>query len=158
VSDPTTALPAIAERVRAWDASAVHEVIDFRGEITLVVPREALHRVCSFLRNEPGLEFNFLSDVSVMDRYPLEPRFDVNYHLASIPTKQSVRLRVRLESGDAQVDSMTSIWPTASWHEREAFDLFGVRFAGHPDLRRILMPDNWEGHPLRKDYPTEGFR
>jgi NADH-quinone oxidoreductase subunit C len=159
VSDPATpALPAIAERLRAWDASAVHEVIDFRGEVTLVVRRENLRRVCSYLRSEPGLEFNFLSDVSVMDRFPLEPRFDVNYHLTSISTRQVARVRVRLEGSDPQVDSMTSIWPTASWHEREAFDLFGVRFAGHPDLRRILMPDDWEGHPLRKDYPVEGFR
>jgi len=159
VSEPaTTALPAIAERLRAWDASAVHEVIDFRGEVTLVVPREQLRRVCSYLRSEPGLEFNFLSDVSAMDRFPLEPRFDVNYHLLSITTRQVVRVRVRLEGSDPQVESVTAIWPTAEWHEREVFDLFGVRFAGHPDLRRILMPENWEGHPLRKDYPVEGFR
>jgi NADH-quinone oxidoreductase subunit C len=159
VSDPAIpALPAIAERLRAWDASAVHEVIDFRGEITFVVQREHLRRVCSYLQSEPGLEFNFLSDVSVMDRFPMEPRFDVNYHLLSIPTRQAVRVRVRLEGGDPQLESMTAVWPTASWHEREAFDLFGVRFNGHPDLRRILMPDDWEGHPLRKDYPVEGFR
>jgi NADH-quinone oxidoreductase subunit C len=104
------------------------------------------------------LEFNFLSDLSVMDRFPLEPRFDVNYHLLSIPRRQAVRVRVRLDSNDPVVDSATTVWPTAAWHEREAFDLFGVRFAGHPDLRRILMPENWEGHPLRKDYPVEGFR
>jgi NADH-quinone oxidoreductase subunit C len=93
-----------------------------------------------------------------MDRFPMEPRFDVNYHLVSIPTRQAVRVRVRLEGNDPQLESMTAVWPTASWHEREAFDLFGVRFNGHPDLRRILMPDDWEGHPLRKDYPVEGFR
>jgi NADH-quinone oxidoreductase subunit C len=162
VSDPATPAPtaglAIAERVRAWDAAAVSEVTDFRGEVTLVVPREHLRRVCTFLRGERGLEFDFLSDLSVVDRFPLEPRFDVNYHLLSIPTRHTVRVRVRLEGADPQVESVTTIWPTAEWHEREAFDLFGVRFPGHPDLRRILMPENWEGHPLRKDYPVEGFR
>jgi NADH-quinone oxidoreductase subunit C len=159
VSDPATpALPAIVERLRAWDASAVSEVTEFRGELTLVVPREHLRRVCDYLRAEPGLEFNFLSDVSVMDRFPLEPRFDVNYHLVSLPTRQVVRLRVRLDGADPQLESVTAVWPTADWHEREIFDLFGVRFTGHPDLRRILMPENWEGHPLRKDYPVEGFR
>jgi NADH-quinone oxidoreductase subunit C len=162
VSDPANPVPTagltIAERVRAWDAAAVSEVTEFRGEVTLVVPRQHLQRVCTFLRSEPGLEFDFLSDLSVMDRFPLEPRFDVNYHLLSIPTRQTVRVRVRLEGADPQVESVTTIWPTAEWHEREAFDLFGVRFAGHPDLRRILMPEDWEGHPLRKDYPVEGFR
>jgi len=167
MSDPVTpALPATApapglavvDRLRNWDAAPVFEVIEFQGEVTLVVPREHLKPVCSYLKSEPGLEFNFLSDVSVMDRFPIEPRFDVNYHLLSISTRQTVRLRVRLDGGDARVESVTPIWPTAEWHEREIFDLFGVRFAGHPDLRRILMPDNWEGHPLRKDFPTEGFR
>ena len=160
MSDPTnpvrSADPAIIEHVRAWDATTLTEVIESQGEVTLVVPREHLIRVCTFLQSE--LEFNFLSDLSVMDRFPLEPRFDVNYHLLSIPKRQAVRVRVRLDSADPTVDSAMTIWPTAAWHEREAFDLFGVRFAGHSDLRRILMPENWEGHPLRKDYPVEGFR
>jgi NADH-quinone oxidoreductase subunit C len=124
----------------------------------VVVPREHLRRFCIFLQSEPGLQFDFLSDLSVMDRFPLEPRFDVNYHLLSIPTRQALRVRVRLDGGDPQLETVTTLWPTAEWHEREAFDLFGVRFAGHPDLRRILMPEDWEGHPLRKDYPVEGFR
>jgi NADH-quinone oxidoreductase subunit C len=166
VSEPptgvTTAGPlpglAIAERVRAWEANALSEVIAFRGEVTLLVPRQYLRRVCSFLQSEPGLEFNFLSDLSAQDRFPLEPRFEVNYHLLSIPTRQTLRVRVRVDGSDPQLDSVTTIWPTAEWHEREVFDLFGLRFAGNRDLRRILMPDNWEGHPLRKDYPVEGFR
>jgi NADH-quinone oxidoreductase subunit C len=117
-----------------------------------------LRHVCTYLRAEPGLEFNFLSDVSAQDRFPLEPRFDVNYHLLSIPNRQALRLRVRLESNDPTVESVTPIWPTAEWHEREVFDLFGVRFSGHPDLRRIMMPEDWEGYPLRKEFPVEGFR
>ena len=154
----TEPAPPLAQRLRAWDAAAVSEFIEFRGELTLVVPRERLRNVCGFLRDEPGLEFDFLSDVSVTDRFPQEPRFEMNYQLLSISTRQSLRLRVRLQGSDPLVDTVTTIWPGAGWHEREAYDLFGVRFAGHPDLRRILMPENWEGHPLRKDYPVEGFR
>ena len=134
------------------------EAVEFRGELTLVVPRQQLRRVGDYLRAEPGLEFDFLSDISVVDRYPLEPRFELNYHLLSIPTRQSLRLRVRLHGSDPLVDTVSTVWPTADWHEREAFDLFGLRFAGHANLRRILMPEDWEGHPLRKDYPVEGFR
>jgi NADH-quinone oxidoreductase subunit C len=93
-----------------------------------------------------------------MDYFPLEPRFEVNYQLLSISTRQTVCVQVRVDGGDAQLDSVTTLWPTAEWHEREVFDLFGVRFTGHRDLRRILMPENWEGHPLRKDFPVEGFR
>ncbi len=149
---------AIVERLRAWDASAITEVIQWRGELTIVVAPEHLRRVCAYLQAEPGLQFNFLSDVSAQDRFPLEPRFDVNYHLLSIPNRQALRVRIRLHGSDPVADSVTGIWPTAEWHEREVFDLFGIRFNGHPDLRRILMPEDWEGHPLRKDFPVEGFR
>ena len=148
---PTPALPGIAERVRAWDAAALADTIEFRGEVTLVVPREHLRRVCTFLQSEPGLEFNFLSDLSAMDRFPLEPRFEVNYHLLSIPTRQTVRLRVRVDGSDPQLESVTTLWPTAEWHEREVFDLFGVRFNGnprpaaHPDARQLGRPPAAQG-------------
>jgi NADH-quinone oxidoreductase subunit C len=145
----------LVERLRAWDAAAIADVVEFRGELTVVVAAKELLRLCSYLR---GIDFDFLSDVSATDRFPLEPRFEVNYHLLSIPTRQTLRLKVRLEGGDPEVQSVTSIWPTAAWHEREVFDLFGIRFAGHPDLRRIMMPDDWEGHPLRKDFPVTGYR
>ena len=105
------------------------------------------------------MEFNFLSDISAVDRFPLDPRFELNYHLLSLSLRQTLRLRVHLtDSKDPQIESMIPVWPTANWLEREIFDLFGVRFLGHPDLRRIVMPDDWEGYPLRKDYPVEGFR
>jgi NADH-quinone oxidoreductase subunit C len=95
----------------------------------------------------------------VLDRFPIEPRFEVNYHLLTIPNKQVLRLRVRLSGTEHPVmDTVTPVWPTANWHEREIFDLFGIRFEGHPDLRRILLPEDWEGYPLRRDYPVEGFR
>jgi len=93
-----------------------------------------------------------------VDRYPAEPRFELNYHLVSIPRREKVRLRVWLGGNDPVVDSLVPVWPGANWLEREIFDLFGIRFAGHPDLRRILLPDDWEGHPLRRDYPVEGYR
>ncbi len=158
----TDAAPAdqnpIVQRLRAWDSDAVAQVIEFRGELTLVVPAPRLRRIAEYLRTEPGLEFNFLSDISVVDRFPAVPRFELNYHLLSIPNRQTLRLRVWAAGPDPVVDSMTAVYPTANWHEREIFDLFGVRFEGHPDLRRILLPDDWEGYPLRKDYPVEGFR
>jgi NADH-quinone oxidoreductase subunit C len=148
----------IAQRVRAWDPQAIAEVIEFRGERTLVVPKSHLRRVCEFLRDVPELGFNFLSDVTGLDRFPVEPRFELNYHLLSLPNRTTLRLRVRANGADPVVPSMTSIWPTANWHEREIFDLFGVKFEGHPNLERLLMPQDWEGYPLRKDYPVQGYR
>jgi NADH-quinone oxidoreductase subunit C len=149
--------PAVS-KLRLWDTNSVAEVLEFRGETTIVVPREHIRRACEFLVAEPSLQFTFLSDITTLDRFPLEPRFEVNYHLLSIEHKTRVRLKVRLAGGDPAVLSVTPVWPTANWHERENFDLFGIRFEGHPDLTRILMPDDWEGHPLRKDYPVEGYR
>jgi NADH-quinone oxidoreductase subunit C len=148
----------VVQKLKDWDAEAVAETIDFRGETTVVVPREQLRRAAEFLATEPSLRFSFLSDITTVDRFPLEPRFEVNYHLLSLDRRERLRLKVKLESKDAVVASVTQVWPTANWHERENYDLFGVRFEGHPDLKRILMPDDWEGHPLRKDYPVEGYR
>jgi NADH-quinone oxidoreductase subunit C len=148
----------IAQRLRALDPQSVGEVIEFRGERTLVVPRSHLLRVCEFLRDEKDLAFNFLSDISTVDRFPIEPRFELNYHLLSIPRKDRIRLRVRIHAADPIVPSVIPVWPTANWLEREIYDLFGLRFEGHPDLRRMLLPDDWEGYPLRKDYATTGPR
>ena len=148
----------VVRKLKEWNASAVAQVIEFRGETTVVVPRQHLLAAAEFLAGEPSLRFSFLSDLSAVDRFPIEPRFEVNYHLLSIENRLRVRLKVKLSSGDPVVHSVTGVWPTANWHERETFDLFGIHFEGHPDLRRILMPDDWEGYPLRKDYPTEGYR
>ena len=145
-------------KLKEWDSQAVVEVLGFRGELTIVVPIENLRRAADFLRTDPDLRFTFLSDITPVDHFPLEPRFELNYHLLSIERRDRVRLKVRLPGKDPVAPSLTLGWPAANWHEREAFDLFGIRFEGHPDLRRILMPDDWEGHPLRKDYPTEGYR
>lgn len=148
----------VVQKLREWDAQAVAETIEFRGETTVVVPREHLRRAAEFLLSEPSLRFTFLSDITTVDRYPLEPRFEVNYQLLSIDRRERLRLRVKLPGNSATVGSVTAVWPTANWHERENFDLFGIQFEGHPDLTRILMPDDWEGYPLRKDYPVEGYR
>jgi NADH-quinone oxidoreductase subunit C len=148
----------VVERLRAWSANAISEVIEFRGETTLVVPRNVLRDVAERCRADKELQFNLLTDATCVDRYPLEPRFEVNYHLVSIPRRDRLRLQVRLSSDDPAVDSLVAVWPGANWLEREIFDLMGIRFNGHPDLRRILMPEDWEGHPLRKDYPVEGYR
>ncbi len=145
-------------KLKDWDAQAVSEVIEFRGERTVVIPREHLRRALEFLANEPGLRFTFLSDITAVDKFPIEPRFELNYHLLSLERRERIRVKVRVSGQDPVVPSITAIWPAANWHEREAFDLMGVRFEGHPDLTRILMPDDWEGHPLRKDYPVEGYR
>lgn len=146
----------VAEHLRKWNAKSVAEVIEFHGETTLVVPRELLRATAEFCR--ASLEFNFLSDATSVDRFPVEPRFELNYHLVSIPRKTKIRLRTRVSGADPVVDSLVPVWPGAGWLEREIFDLMGIRFTGHPDLRRILLPDDWEGYPLRRDYPTEGFR
>ena len=149
--------PAV-ERLRAWNPRAVEEVTEARGEVTVVLPRELLRGASERLRDHHGLQFNLLSDISAVDLFPVEPRFELNYHVVSIPRRAKLRLRVRLPGDNSAVESVTSVWPGADWMEREVFDLFGIRFEGHPDLRRILMPEDWEGHPLRKDYPVEGYR
>ena len=148
----------VVEHLRAWNSKAVAEVIQFRGETTIIVPRELLRATAARCREDAALQFNLLTDATCVDRYPVEPRFEMNYHLVSIPRSDKLRLRVRLSGSDPTVDSLIPVWPGANWLEREVFDLFGVRFNGHTDLRRILLPDDWEGHPLRRDYPVEGFR
>ena len=155
-SGEQNATSVIVEKLRGWNAQAVSEVIEFHGETTVLVPRELLRETAEYCRSQ--LEFNFLSDATSVDRFPIEPRFELNYHLVSIPKRLKIRLRTRVSGSDPTVDSMVSVWPGAGWLEREIFDLMGIRFEGHPDLRRILLPADWEGHPLRRDYPTEGFR
>jgi NADH-quinone oxidoreductase subunit C len=149
--------PAVA-RLLAWNPAAVTEVKFDREEMTISVAPENLREACALLRDDAECAFNYLSDITCVDWYPAEPRFEVVYHLLSIPNKERVRLKVRLESASPSVDSLTPVWPGANYFEREVFDLFGIRFAGHPYMRRLLMPEDWEGHPLRKDYPVEGYR
>ena len=126
-----------------------------RGELTLTVPRESIVAACAALK---AAGYNFLETVTAVDWYPSEPRFAIAYHILSHALKARVRLVAKLDSGDAAIDSIIPVWPSANFYEREIFDLFGVHFGGHPNLKRIMMPEDWRGHPLRKDYPVEGYR
>jgi NADH-quinone oxidoreductase subunit C len=148
----------VVEQLRAWNAHAVAEVVEFRGETTIVVPRELLRETAAHCRDGKELQYNLLTDATCVDRFPMEPRFEVSYHLVSIPRRDRLRLKTKLAGSDPVMDTMVPVWPGAGWLEREIFDLFGIRFEGHPDLRRILLPDDWEGYPLRRDFPTQGFR
>jgi NADH-quinone oxidoreductase subunit C len=129
-----------------------------RNELTIWVDRTTLRGACQTLKNDPQLQYNALSDITCVDWYPNEPRFEMVYQLFSIPNRKYLRLKVKLSGSDASIDSLVPIWPGANFFEREVFDLFGVRFDQHPNLTRIMMPENWKGHPLRKDYPVEGYR
>jgi NADH-quinone oxidoreductase subunit C len=149
---------AVVARLRAWSTNAIEEVIEYRGDTTIVVPRKVLRDVAGQCRDIEELRFNLLTDATCIDRYPLEPRFELNYQLVSIPNKKKLRVRVKLHGSDPVIDSLVPVWPGANWLEREIFDMFGIQFTGHPDLRRILLPDDWEGYPLRKDFPVEGYR
>jgi NADH-quinone oxidoreductase subunit C len=132
---------------------AVQEVIHFRGELTLIIDAARIVDACLFFRDTEGLEYNFLEDITAVDYYPQEPRFAVCYHIYSMVFNRQLRLKVLLPSDDPRVPSVCSVWPAANFQEREALDLMGIVFEGHPDPRRILMPTDWEGHPQRKDYP-----
>jgi NADH-quinone oxidoreductase subunit C len=149
--------PEVAALLASHAAAVTGAKFD-RNELTIWLDRIALRNACLLLKNDPQLQYNALADITCVDWYPRQPRFEVVYQLFSIPNKKYLRLKVKLLGEDANIDSLTPIWPGANFFEREVFDLFGVRFDGHPDLTRIMMPENWEGHPLRKDYPVEGYR
>ena len=129
------------------------EASEFRGELTVVVKREGLVSVLTFLKEDLNMDFDYLADLCGVDYMGREPRFAVVYQLYSIPKNHSVRIKAFTDSAQCKVPTVTGIWKTANWHEREVYDMFGIKFEGHPDLRRILMPDNFAGHPLRKDFP-----
>ncbi len=126
-----------------------------RQELSLTVAPQTIVAACEAAK---AAGYNFFEDVTAVDWYPAEPRMQLSYSLLSHRLKQRIRLVVRLSSDNLTVDSITSVWPAANFYEREVFDLFGINFPGHPRLTRIMMPNNWEGHPLRKDYPVEGYR
>jgi NADH-quinone oxidoreductase subunit C len=145
--------PALA-KLLGWKPSAIEGANFDRDELSIFVDRAYIREACSILQPD----FNFLSDVTCVDWFPSEPRFHVVYHLLSHKLKERVRLKVKLSGDEPVVESIMPVWPSANFFEREIFDLFGVRFLGHPNLRRIMMPEDWEGNPLRKDYPVEGYR
>ncbi len=148
----------VVERLRGWNAQAVSQVIEYRGETTIVVPHGLLRAAARQCRDNPELDFNLLSDATCVDRFPVEPRFELNYQLVSLRRLARVRLRTSVSGQQPVIESLVPVWPGANWLEREIFDLFGIRFEGHPDLRRILLPEEFEGFPLRRDFPVEGKR
>ncbi|MGB2697284.1 MAG: NADH-quinone oxidoreductase subunit C [Candidatus Zixiibacteriota bacterium] len=133
-------------------SDSILDVIEFREELTFIIKKKALLEICEFLKNDTELQYNFLSDVCGVDYPEREKRFEVVYNLYSISNKLRVRLKINVGEGEP-APSITSIWSGANWPEREVFDMFGIEFENHPDLTRILMPDDWVGHPLRKDFP-----
>jgi NADH-quinone oxidoreductase subunit C len=148
---------SIIETLKAAIPGASYETgasVDFA---TVYVPAASLVETCRALHDTPSLRFNVLLEVTAADYLPREPRFEVVYHLLSIPNRQRLRMKVRVGSNeiDGVVPTVQSIWPAAGWPEREVWDMFGIVFAGHGDLRRLLMPDDWDGHPARKDYPVQ---
>ncbi len=145
-------------RLRSWRPEAIQQAKFDRGELTLWIDHALIRDAVAFLKDDPDAQFNLLVDLTCVDWYPREPRFEVVYHLLSIPRKDRVRLKVALPGDAPFVESVTSVHAGANFFEREVFDLFGVRFNGHPYLHRIMMPEDWKGHPLRKDYPVEGYR
>jgi NADH-quinone oxidoreductase subunit C len=131
-------------------------MVTFRGETTVLVERDSVVDVCAYLRHEPALGYAFLSAIQCCDWLGHEPRFEISYQLLSMERRDRLRVKIGVSEADLTVPTMTTVWATANWFEREIYDMFGITFIGHPDLRRILMPDDWEGHPLRRDEPIGG--
>jgi NADH-quinone oxidoreductase subunit C len=146
--------PAV-KAILAWNSEALTDAKFDRCELTLTI---AAGEIRSAAATVQAAGYNFFEDVTAVDWFPSTPRFQLSYHIVSHSYKERIRLRVMVDGEAPAVESITSVWPSANFYEREVFDLFGIIFEGHPDLRRIMMPDEWQGHPLRKDYPVEGYR
>ena len=146
--------PAI-KAILSWKPEALTDARFDRGELTLTIGEDEIRSAAATVK-EAG--YNAFQDVTAVDWYPNNPRFQLSYHIVSHKYKELLRLRVLVDEANPSAESITEVWPGANYYEREVFDLFGIRFEGHPNLRRIMMPDDWQGHPLRKDYPVEGYR
>jgi NADH-quinone oxidoreductase subunit C len=146
----------VAREVNDRFSGGIVEAKDDLGELTLKIDPKLIVEICRFLKQEA--QFVRLSGITAVDWYPSDPRFEVVYHLHSIERNIRVRLKCSVSEATPEIGSVTGVWRGANWYEREVFDLFGIRFRNHPDLTRILMPEDWEGHPLRKDYPVHGHK
>ena len=146
--------PAV-QAILNWKPEALSDARFDHNELTLTIAREEIVGATQAVQKAG---YNFLEDLTAVDWLPATPRFQISYHILSHQLKERIRLRVMVDSASPSLDSITDVWPSANYYEREVFDLFGVRFDGHPNLRRIMMPEEWQGHPLRKDYPVEGYR
>ena len=141
------------QRLRQDLGDDVIEVIEFRDQTTVVLDRKVVVRAAEILRDDPQLAFNFLAAQTAVDYWPEEPRYKIVYQLYSLSNKVFLGINAMVPGDDPKIDTLENVFPNANWHEREIYDMFGVTFEGHSDLRRILMPQDWQGHPLRKDYP-----
>lgn len=135
---------------------AILETKEAFGETTLIADPASIVDLCRYLKNDE--KYIRLSGATAVDWYPAEPRFEVVYHLHSIEKNKRIRIKCRLSGKDPEIDSVTPVWYGANWYEREVYDMFGIKFRNHPNLVRILMPTDWEGYPLRKDYPVHGHK
>ena len=150
--DPAVLLAALQDAVPGATLETAPS-IDLQPAV--YVSRDQLHGVAEALRDRPDLGFTLLIELTAVDVHPREPRFEITYLLVSIEHRRRLRLKVRLHGEDAHVRTVTDVWPAANWLEREVWDLFGIVFDDHPDPRRLLMPEDWDGFPLRKDYPVQ---
>jgi len=146
--------PAV-KAIVAWNADALTDALFDRSELALTVPPENIVAAVTAMKDAG---YNAFEDMTAVDWLPSEPRFQLSYHILSHKYKDRIRIKTWVSSEDPAIESITSVWAGANYYEREVFDLFGIRFDGHPNLRRIMMPEDWVGHPLRKDYPVEGYR
>ncbi|MGA2636014.1 MAG: NADH-quinone oxidoreductase subunit C [Terracidiphilus sp.] len=146
--------PAV-QAILAWNPEALTDSKFDRNELTLTIAPEEIRAAAETVKNAG---YNFFEDLTAVDWFPSSPRFQLSYHILSHLHRERIRLRVMLEDASPAVETITQVWSSANFYEREVFDLFGIRFEEHPNLRRIMMPDDWQGYPLRKDYPVEGYR
>lgn len=155
--DPEQIVKVIEEKF----PGQVRGSVTHAGQVGVLLLKDRIRDICLFLRDDPQIRMDHLADLTAVDYSAYAgdpgPRFEVVYNLISTVHRHRIRLKVRLPEEEPRIDSVSSIWQTANWHERETYDLMGIRFAGHPDLRRILLPEDWEGHPLRKEYPLKGY-
>lgn len=147
----------IAEKIKERFPEEVLDVREFRGQVSVTLKKERILDIFRYLHDDPDLFLDYLVDVCGADYLgKKEKRFEVVYHLYSIKHRHAMRIKAEVADEKPSIDSVMSIWAGANWHEREAYDMYGIIFIGHPDLRRILLPEDWEGYPLRKDYPLQG--
>jgi NADH-quinone oxidoreductase subunit C len=147
----------VLEKLTSHFKDSILSVSEFRGELTIVVKKTDVVPICDFLKRDPDLHFDFLEDLCGVDVYTPGERFQVVYHLYSYKNKFRLRLKITVEEDDLKVPTVSGVWSTANWHEREVYDMFGIVFEGHPDLRRLYMPEEFEYYPLRKDFPLMGI-
>lgn len=147
----------IEKKLKEKFSDSIVEIVHFRDELTILVNKKSIVEILKFLRDDDELSFDLLIDVCGLDRAKRKDRFEVIYNIFSIKNRQRIRIKARVDETDCMIDSVSSIYPTANWHERETYDMFGIKFNNHPDLRRIYMPEEFEYYPLRKDFPLMGI-